>query len=139
MIAETQNSPLRENREVDLDAIETVRSSIAQLPPVEGEVENTFTPGIMTRRWFGRAGCRYLSKIHKSRHQFVILQGAALVRHNGGPWIQMVAPYHGITEPGTWRELFVLMDTVWLTMHPTDKTTVEEVEKDIIQSTEIEK
>lgn len=45
----------------------------------------------------------------------------------------MVAPYHGITEPGTWRELFIVMDSVWLTMHPTDKTTPEEVEGDIIQ------
>lgn len=80
------------------------------------------------------AGSRILSKVHKTKHQFVILQGAALVSHNGAQPIMMVAPYHGITEPGTWRELFIVMDSVWLTMHPTNKTTVKEVEEEIIAS-----
>jgi hypothetical protein len=90
----------------------------------------------MTRRTFMAAGSRIVSRVHNSKHQFVILQGAALVSHNGEKPIMMVAPYHGITEPGTWRELFIIMDCVWLTMHPTDKTTVEEVEKEIMTPVE---
>lgn len=127
-----QNSP----EIVGAPLISSVHREIASLPPTEAPVDNTFTPGIMTRRIFMPAGSRHLSKIHKTRHQFVILQGAALVSHNGQPPIMMVAPYHGITEPGTWRELFIIMDCVWLTMHPTNKTTVAEVEADIIAATE---
>lgn len=117
----------------EVESIRSVHHEIAALPRAVAEAENTFTPGLMTRRTFMAAGTRHLSKNHKSRHQFVILQGAALVAHNGQQPVLMVAPYHGITEPGTWRELFIVMDSVWLTMHPTDKTTPDEVEADIIQ------
>jgi hypothetical protein len=136
MVAQTPSSTLGVPRPVSVDAIREVDRQIGSLPPAEGEVVNTFTPGIMTRRWFGAAGTRHRSKIHNTKHQYVVIQGACLVSENGGPTVMVVAPFHGITEPGTWRDLFVIMDCVWLTMHPTDKTTVEEVEKDIIQPLE---
>lgn len=109
-------------------------AELAALPPTDAPVENVFTPGLMTRKIFMKAGSAHLSKKHGTEHQFVIMQGACLVSENGGPNVLMVAPYHGITKPGTWRKLFIIMDCVWLTMHPTDKTTVEEVEADIIRS-----
>lgn len=124
---------LSKNRSVDLSLIEKVRDQISAAPRVEGPVECLFTPGLMTRKIFMAAGTRHLSKIHKTHHQFFIMQGACLVSENGGDPILMVAPYHGETKPGTWRELFIVMDCVWITAHPTDKTTVAEVEKDIIQ------
>lgn len=82
------------------------------------------------------AGSAHRSKIHKTEHQFIVSQGAALVSENGGPKVLLVAPYHGITKPGTWRTLFILMDCIWTTMHPTKRKTVAEVEADIIQSLE---
>lgn len=106
------------------------------LPETDAPTECVFTTGLMTRSIFMKAGSVHLSKIHSSEHQFVILQGAALVSENGKPNVLMVAPHHGITKPGTWRKLFIVMDSVWLTMHPTNKTTVEEVEADIIRSIE---
>lgn len=111
-------------------------AELAAMPETDAPAENTFTPGLMTRKIFMPAGSAHLSKIHNSEHQFVILQGACLVSTNGGPQILMVAPFHGITKPGTWRKLFIVMDCVWLTMHPTDKATVEEVEADIIRPIE---
>jgi hypothetical protein len=127
MVAEKQST------ELEAGMMRSVHDEIARLPPTEAPVDCVFTPGIMTRKIFMAAGSRHLSKVHKTRHQFVILQGAALVSHNGDRPVMMVAPYHGITEPGTWRELFIIMDSIWLTMHPTDKSTVEEVEADIIR------
>lgn len=123
-------------RSVDLSLIEKVRSQISTSQRVEQTAECRFTPGLMTRKIFMPAGSRYLSKLHKTHHQFFIMQGACLVSENGSDPILMVAPFHGETKPGTWRELFILMDCVWITAHPTDKTTVEEVEREIIQDTQ---
>ncbi len=109
---------------------------LVDLPPTEAPASCVFTPGLMTRSIFMKAGSAHLSKVHKTEHQFVILQGAALVSENGGPSVLMIAPFHGITKPGTWRKLFIVMDSVWLTMHPTSRTTVEEVEADIIRPIE---
>lgn len=125
-----------ETRLVDLSLIEKVRAQINASPRIDAPVECKFTPGLMTRKIFMPAGSRHLSKIHRTHHQFFVMQGACLVSENGGEPIMLVAPYHGETKPGTWRELFILMDCVWITAHPTDKKTVAEVEADIIQPME---
>lgn len=122
------------SRIVDTSLMAGIYREISQSNVVESEVTHRFTPGLYTRQILMRAGTRSLSKIHKTRHQFIVSQGCSLVSENGGPAIMLVAPYHGVTEPGTWRELFTLMDCVWTTMHPTDKTTVAEVEAEIIQA-----
>ncbi len=108
-------------------------AELGALPETDAPVQNVFTPGLMTRTIFMKAGSAHLSKVHAKEHQFVVLQGACMVSENGGPNVMLVAPYRGITKPGTWRKLFIIMDCVWVTMHPTDKTTVEEVEADIIR------
>jgi hypothetical protein len=101
----------------------------------EFDTYHTFTPGLYSRRIFMPAGSMVNSKIHRTRHQFTVLQGAALVRDNDGEWILIQAPHHGITEPGTRRSLFILMDMVWITFHPTleGEETVEQVEARIIE------
>ena len=46
--------------------------------------------------------------------------------------IEIEAPYHGITKPGTKRIIYTHEDSVFITVHATDKTTVEEVTKDVV-------
>lgn len=121
---------------VNLDEIVSVDREISQMPRVESPVTHIFTPGLYTRTIEMAAGTAHRSKIHKSEHQYIISQGACFVSENGGPKMLYKAPFHGITKPGTWRTLFIIMDCIWTTMHPTDKKTVEEVEADIIQSME---
>lgn len=43
-----------------------------------------------------------------------------------------MAPYSGVTKPGTKRLIYINEDTIWATVHATDKETVEEVIPDII-------
>ena len=43
----------------------------------------------------------------------------------------MKAPHHGMTEPGTQRILYIDEECVWVTVHPTDKTNIEDVIKDV--------
>lgn len=119
-----------------MTAIESVDREISAMPPVSCDATCIFTPGLMTRTIRMAAGNAYRSKLHLTEHQYVISQGACFVSENGGPRMLYVAPFHGITKPGTWRTLFIVMDCIWTTMHPTDKKTVEEVEADIIQSME---
>ncbi len=131
MVAEQTNSEVAQ-----IEDYKGFAAALASLPPTDAPVKNIFTPGLMTRTIFMKAGSVHLSKRHGTEHQFVVMQGACLVSENGGHQFMMVAPFHGVTKPGTWRKLFIIMDCVWITMHPTDKTTVEEVEADIIRSME---
>jgi len=63
------------------------------------ETEHIFTQGLYGRKLTMMPGDRIVSKIHKTRHQFVILQGCALVFQNGEE-VLLEAPYSGITEAG---------------------------------------
>lgn len=123
-------------REVNLEDIRRVDESISKFPPSESEVSVVFTPGMVSREIRMQPGSRHRSKIHKVKHQFVISAGACIVSENGGPEYMAIAPYRAVTEPGTWRELFIILPTVWTTFHPTDKTTLEEAERDLIANEE---
>lgn len=75
------------------------------------------------------------SKIHNSKHEFVLSKGVVAVRINEGQWNLLVAPYYGWTYPGTRRVLAIFVDAVWTTYHKLKKgeTTPEQVEKRIIK------
>ena len=42
------------------------------------------------------------------------------------------APYNNITQPGTKRLIFIHEDTIWITVHATEKESVEEILEEII-------
>ncbi len=99
-------------------------------------VHHRFTPGAYTREIHMPSGSLLTSKIHKTEHQYIISKGQAAVFTEGKGWDLVEAPYHGITKPGTRRLLYIFSDCIWTTMHVTDKTTVEEIEEEIIKKHE---
>lgn len=90
--------------------------------------ENTITPGLYVRELTMPAGSLVVSKIHLREHPFFILQGEVSV-YDGEQEVVLKAPYKGITPAGTKRILYVHSDTVWITCHPTDKATMEEIDE----------
>lgn len=112
--------------------IDLMERQLAQMQPVECHVTHRWTPGLYIREIFMPAGSVVTSKIHKTAHPFVISQGRVSVFSTHEPTVELCAPHTGITTPGTRRAILVHEDTIWTTFHPTDKTTVEEVEADII-------
>lgn len=103
------------------------------LTPMDFPLVHQFTPGAYTRRIFMPKGSLIISKIHRTEHQFAVLQGKCRVWTEEGGTVEISAPFSGVTKPGTRRVLFMLEDTSWITFHPTSRTTVEEVEADIIE------
>lgn len=104
-----------------------------QLPAAHCPVEHTFTPGLYVRTIFMPAGTLVVSEIHRTEHPFIISQGRVKVLQPGTGWEELCAPHLGITQPNTQRVLVVVEDTIWSTMHVTDKTDVEEIRAEIIE------
>ena len=101
-------------------------------PQIECPVQHFFTPGLYTRQILIPRGTFLTSKIHKTQHPFIISVGKITVFTETEGEQLLEAPYMGITQPHTRRVLYAHEDTVWTTFHATDKTTVEEVEEEII-------
>ena len=95
--------------------------------------KHTFADGCYVREIFNPANMLLVTKIHKKEHPFFLMKGKmSILTENGVETIE--APHHGITKPGTKRAIFTHEDCVFITVHATDKTTVEEITKDVVCS-----
>lgn len=103
-----------------LDRLET--ALLNQFQPVECPVTHRFTPGCYSREIFMPAGTLLTSKIHRTRHQYVVISGRASVYIPDVGVRHLEAGHVGITEPGTRRVLYIHEDCRWITFHPLDAT-----------------
>jgi hypothetical protein len=95
---------------------------------VDLPLKHTFTPGLYLRQIFMPAGAVVVSRRHLTEHPFIVLTGSTDVfDEQGGYLARIVAPYVGVTPPGTRRVLYIIEDCVWLTAHATDLTDPDEI------------
>lgn len=114
----------------DVDDLQRMMLGTEQL---ECPVVHRFTPGLYVRECTMPKGALVISKIHKTEHPFVISRGDISVWIEGVGVQRFVAPFTGITKPGTRRVLVAHEETVWTTFHPTGETDVARIEAAIIE------
>lgn len=94
-------------------------------------IKHSFADGCYIREIFNPAGELIVTKIHKKKHPFFLVKGKmSILTENGVEHIE--APYHGITVPGTKRIIYAHTDCVFITVHATEYTDIERIEKEII-------
>ena len=94
-------------------------------------VEHYFHGGIYTRKISIPAGVLLTTYIHKKSHPTVLLTGKCFVYDEFNKQQELEAPQLIFTKAGTKRVIYVIEDCIWLTMHQTNKLTVEEAEKEL--------
>lgn len=102
------------------------------LPQFEQPLKHHFAPGLYAREILLLKGSLTVSKMHKTCHLHVIVKGRISVWIEGVGVKTFTAPHVGITYPGTRRIIYAHEDTIFMTMHPTEKTNIEEIEKDCV-------
>lgn len=118
-----------------VDQAEAVMASSFPLVTKDCSSTHRFTNNVYCRETFLPGGTLLTSKVHKTQHFYVILEGTGVVRTENG-----AVPYYagtiGITEPGTRRVILAETDTRWATFHPIPEgmTDLEEIEELVIQS-----
>lgn len=96
-------------------------------------VTHHFAPGAYGREIRMPAGLIVVGKIHKHAHVNVISQGYCVVFTEHEGMQELRAPCTFVSSPGTKRAVLVLEDTVWTTVHVTDKTDLAEIEREVIE------
>ena len=122
-------------RESIVDFETTVREKGGWLSEKEthelNPVKHSFADGCYIREIFNPAGELLVTKIHKKKHPFFLMKGKMSILTESGVQ-HLEGPHHGITEPGTKRIIYTHTDCVFITVHATDKTNVEEIEQEVI-------
>ena len=94
-------------------------------------VRHFFADGLYIREIFNPANEVIVTKIHKIEHPFFLMQGTMTMLTEDGEQ-RISAPFYSITKPGTKRIIYAHTDCIFITVHATNKTDVEEIEKDVI-------
>jgi len=120
-LPDVEDGPPAEGPAVDphrrLDALEGAMLD-SGLPVVDLPVEHAFFPGLYRRTIFMPAGTLLTSKIHNTKHPYVVLSGRVRVALPGEPAVELTAGHQGTTMPGTRRLLYIVEDCRWATFHP---------------------
>lgn len=92
---------------------------------------HSFADGMYIREIINPEGMLLVTKIHKKKHPFFLLEGSmSILTENGVKHVS--APHYGITEPGTKRIILTHSECKFVTVHLTDSTDLEEIEEEII-------
>lgn len=94
-------------------------------------VKHTYCKNQYIREIFNPAGELLVTKIHKVEHPFFLLKGEMSIMSEEGE-MRISAPYYGVTPIGTKRVIYAHTDCTFVTVHPTDKKDLTEIEKDLI-------
>jgi len=95
-------------------------------------VEHSFAGGLYTRVLTSPPGVLCTTRRHLKEHQFFLLEGEVSTFDEDYS-ARIKAPFHGTTKAGTKRAVYTHSRTVFVTVHRTDCTTVEDVEREIFE------
>jgi len=113
---------------VDMSPILALKSEMLKHEQIELPTEHIFHGGMYCRQMFQPAGTIVLGKVHRSAHFFQVVSGTLQI---GTECVE--APCLMTCEPGVQRALYALTDALYMTIHRTDATTVEQAEAELVE------
>jgi hypothetical protein len=105
-------------------------SILQDMPQEEIPAKHEFIKGLYKREITFKKGTLATGKIHTEDHMDVVLSGSMIVATDDG-FAVIEGPCFRTSIAGRKKAGYALTDCVWATYHPTDKTTVAEVEAEI--------
>jgi hypothetical protein len=114
--------------------VEVLQDELAKLPQYEPETKHYFHGGMYCREVFRHAGVLVVGAVHKKEHFYLIVSGTALITNGDGAAQEVTGPYLFQSKPGTKRAVYALTDTLCMTFHVTDATTVDAAEIELVES-----
>lgn len=96
-------------------------------------VFHSFADGMYTREMHVEKNEIIVGEIHRNDHIVNLLKGSLIVIDEHGNR-RLDAPMSFVSKAGVKRIGFILENTVWQDIHRTDKTNIEEAEKEIFVS-----
>jgi hypothetical protein len=113
------------------------QDELRKLPQIEPEIKNSFSPGVYARTIYMPAGIYLIGKTHKTEHFNIAHTGMANVTIDGQTKLICGGEFFK-SEPGSKKVFEIISAMKWTTIHPTEKTDIDEIEKDTVYTDEEE-
>lgn len=117
--------------EQQIDNIAKLVNVMKTLPQLEAPVKHHFSKGVYVREIFMPKGMIIVGKIHKTRHLNIVSQGRCTVVTPTRKF-EVEAPCTFESIEGEQKVVYMHEDVVWSTVHVTNETDLEKIEKECI-------
>jgi hypothetical protein len=110
------------------DRIVNLEKEMLKLPQVQIPVKHYFANGLYAREVRIPAGAAITGAVMLDSYLDICVSGTVSVMEPTGEYKEVTGPAIMIRQPGMKRAGYTHTDTVWITCHATNATTVEEAE-----------
>lgn len=139
IVKKLQELPVEERKQAYRDFAQSLIPKIREIPGSRDKYElsethpifHTFGDGFYLRHMSIPNDEFIVTEIHRKENPLFLLSGSCAILTESGVE-EVAAPWYTITKPGTQRIMYMREECVFVTVHPTECKTVEDVEKDII-------
>jgi len=113
-----------------------LQDEMAKMPQAELQTEHYFSQGMYCRKVFRKAGTIIVGKVHKKDHFFMCAQGQIIAWSEKG-MVTLNAGDVLCSKAGTKRVTMAVTDAIGITVHKTNKTDLDKIEKELIEPDEL--
>jgi len=119
------------------DKVFAAEAFLKQQPQVALKVVHYFSKGVYARELHIPAGIILTGEIHKFKNLNILSKGCMQVLTEDGIK-EVEAPFTIVSSEGTKRIAYTITDCIWTTIHGTDETDIDTIEKTFIAKSEQE-
>ena len=130
------NLELVKNHIPTREEILRLQDEMAKMPQAELQTEHYFSQGMYCRKVFRKAGTIIVGKVHKKDHFFMCAQGQIIAWSEKG-MVTLNAGDVWCSKAGTKRVTMAVTDAIGITVHKTNKTDLDKIEKELIEPDEL--
>lgn len=117
----------------NIDNILVLENEVKKLEQIKCPLQHYFAPGVYVREITMPKGAVITGAIHKYTHMNIVSTGIVTFTDEHG--VRKIdaseRPVTFMSNAGSKKALYIHEDTVWTTIHPTDETDIDKLEKDI--------
>jgi quercetin dioxygenase-like cupin family protein len=132
MLTKTNPPQMARNAAPSSSSVEQLQKLASQLPQLTLETFSHFAPGLYARQLLLPAGATIVGKRHKKEHIYIVTRGRVAVDSGSGAVIHEAGSVH-VSQPGAKRAIHALEDAIFTTVHRTDNTDLDDIERELLE------
>jgi Xaa-Pro aminopeptidase len=113
--------------------VEQIKIAARDIPKVKIPTRHYLLEGMYLRQTCIPRGTLFVGRVHVKPNYFIVAKGSTGIYDESGKIVELKAGMVFMTSPGTERIGVTYEDTVFVTVHRTDKTELSDIEAEVVE------